>query len=72
MKSESINYLAGQELNATAIGLLFDSNEKNRANLNSKELEPIHIAPERVIIHSLYPLRVQNRVLTRRQAHVFT
>lgn len=64
--------LARQEPNATAIGLLFHSNEQHWANLESKELDPINIAPESAVIHPLDPLCVQHRVLARRQAHIFT
>lgn len=65
-----IIYLTGQELNATTIRLLFNSNKQNRANLKSKELEPIHITPKGIVVHPLYPFRIQHRVLTRWQAHI--
>lgn len=64
-------YLAGQEFNATPIGLLFHPNQQNWTNLKGEELNLIHITPKSVIIHSLNPLSIQNRILTGRQAHIF-
>lgn len=58
--------LARQEPDAATIRFLLDPNHKNRTNLESKELDTVHIAPERVFIHALDSLRVQNRVLARR------
>lgn len=55
--------LARQELNAAAIWLLLHSNQQNRANFKSKELEPIDITSERVIINPLNPFSIQHRVL---------
>ena len=42
--------LARQEPNTTPIRLLFHSNKQNRANLKSKEHNPINVTPKRVLI----------------------
>lgn len=52
------------------MGLLLYTDDENRTDLESKELDAVHVAAEGVIIHALDPLRVQHRVLARRQAHV--
>lgn len=69
-KTRNLSYLAGQEPDAAAIGLLLDPDNENRTDLEGKELDTVHVAAEGVIIHALDPLRVQHRVLARRQAHV--
>lgn len=64
--------LTRQQFNAATIRLLLHSHQQNGTNFERKKLESIHITPERFVIHSLYPLRIQHRVLTRRQAHVLS
>lgn len=64
IRKKNEEYLAGQELDAAAIRLLFDPDKQNRADFKVKELERVNVAPERVIINSLNPLRIKHRVLT--------
>jgi hypothetical protein len=63
-------HLAGEEANAAAVGFLVDADEKDGADLERKEAESVDVASESGFFDALNALRVQHRVLARRQAHV--
>lgn len=63
-------YLAREEGDAAAEGVLVDADEEDGADLEGEELDAVDVAAEGAVVDALDALGVQHGVLAGRQPHV--